>query len=160
MVLLDAMLEFISRGEARRIQAAIDRLVILNQKTANNTALGVLHRGYLLKHSQAPKGNLWHALDPSLEEEGEALRLSHKQVSDDIQLIKQGLLPLVQNSQTTQDLRDALPECLIQCADYDWIKLPRTRPEAWNIEPGSRAYRQYLKIIPKLEFFTAARLIY
>ena len=149
--------------ELRRLQAYVDRLVMMNQEACSTRAPGFLYRGLVYRHSSA-KGAAtgFPAVDPSLYDEIDEYLESQKAVEDDLQEIIQGLRPIHTSCLTLEDIRDALPECLVQLIGKDTglSSLPRTRPEAWCLEPTGRGMRQYLKVLPKIEIYCAARLLY
>lgn len=99
------------------------------------------------------------ALHMSLWGEMETLEKDKKFVDTDKQFVQQTLYSLLDPCQTEQDIRDALPECLINTLPTT-SRLPRTREPAFTIEGNDRAMRQYLKILPKIEVYAAARMIY
>jgi len=76
------------------------------------------------------------------------------------QLIKQSLSHLLIPCRSEQDIRDALPDCLSALMPRSIQALPRTNEEAWTIRNDERALRQYRKALPRIEFYSAARLIY
>jgi hypothetical protein len=63
------------------------------------------------------------------------------------------------NSDVFQDIRDALPDCLVALADV-FNRLQRTRPPAWTIFGNDMALRNYHRFLPKLELYAATRLFY
>ena len=73
--------------------------------------------------------------------------------------VKQALSLLLKDVRTAQDLRDALPNQLVEMIDQ--IKdMKRSRPEGFTLMTDSRKIKQYQKLREKIEFYTAARLIY
>lgn len=161
MHIIDVLVALLKVPETRRLEKYIDRIVKLNQEADQTTNQGFLYRGLRYWHSSVPNGNIpMKALHDSLCHEIEDYLASELAVKNELQLVGQSLRALLQKCQSTQDVRDALPECLVQILDRKISSLPRERPEAWTLEPGSRAERQYRKILPRIEFFTAARLLY
>ena len=99
-------------------------------------------------------------LELELLEEGNQLLKDTQEVARYRQAIKQGLVHLIWNCQNFQDLRDALPDFLKDSLTREIAALPRTREPAWSIKDNPRAMKQYLKILPKLEFYSATRLLF
>lgn len=161
MQLVEDIISFLAEPELKRLKAINDQIVEANREVTKNPALAVMHQGFLFRHSEAPKGkHTWPALDHSLTREANGYMENAKNVARELQIIKQGLLTLLKDLLLIQDIRDALPECLVRALPHAFNNLPRTREEAWNLDRESRAYRNYEKMIPKIEFFTAARMIY
>lgn len=161
MEIIENIMAYLSAPELKRIQTMTDRLVELNQKTSGNPSMCVMHRGNLLRHTKAPKGrHIWPALDMMLYGEAEGFMAHVRSVEHELQIIKQCLVSLVRDLHTAQDIRDALPECLVHILEGHIKTFPRTREAAWNLEPGTRIHRLYEKILPKLEYYTAARIVY
>lgn len=161
MDLVNKLTSYLRAPEDRRIKTNVDRLVSLNQEITRSPYMGFYYRGMAYRHSEAPPGQMpYPEISPELYNEADAHILSVQGVSDDIQAIRQSILALVRTCLDLQDIRDALPECLVQAVGSELTKLKRTRDPAWSLERDSRAYRQYLKILPKIEFFAASRLMY
>lgn len=58
-------------------------------------------------------------------------------------------------------MRDALPECLVaQDQSGRYKGLERTREAAWTLAGDKRALEQYEKILPSIEYYAAAHLIF
>ena len=82
-----------------------------------------------------------------------------KTVELDRQLIHQILVKLVQPCQTQQDIRDALPECVVSLSP--WLHMhARTREPAWTIQENPRDIRQYQKALARMETYSAMRFLY
>lgn len=83
-----------------------------------------------------------------------------KKVELDKEQIKQVLFKLLYPTTTLQEIRDALPDCLVPLAP-DISKLSRqTDDPTWFIRNDERALKQYRKILPKIEMYAMSRLIY
>lgn len=161
MSLVDKLTKYLRVPEDRRLKANVDRLVTMNQEITRTPYMGFYYCGLAYRHSEAPPGQMpYPELSPELYDEGDFHRQSVETVANDIQAIRQSILALVRTCLDLQDIRDALPECLVQAVGTELTRLKRTRPPAWSLEEGSRAHRQYLKILPKIEFFATARLMY
>lgn len=82
-----------------------------------------------------------------------------KEVEFDRLRVKQALALLLKDVRTAQDLRDALPNQLAEMIDQ--IKgMERSRPEGFTLMTDPRKIKQYQKLREKIEFYTAARLLY
>lgn len=84
-----------------------------------------------------------------------------KAVEFDRQVIHQVLVKLIQPCHGIGDIRDTLPECVVQL--HDWLRenYPhRTREPACSIQGNERDMRLYNKYLPKIETYCAMRLFY
>lgn len=77
--------------------------------------------------------------------------------------MSQALYLIVKPCVSYQEIRDALPDMLIPFLprQYKHIKaLQRDREEAWTIKNSVIAYKNYIAIRPKIEFYSVGRLIF
>jgi hypothetical protein len=151
-------------AEERRINAMIVKLNQQNKRLSEAKVDGFLYNGQLYMPKQ---GSLLVLgvnqskvpLHISLHSEMDKLAKDDKIVRDDRSFIIQTLFILLSPCVSKQDIRDTLPECIVDCAG-DLQRLSRTREPAWSIQHNPRAIKQYHKLLPKLEIYAAARLIY
>lgn len=157
-----AIVDALRVAELRRLAQFLDQIIEKNIEKSGRPEMGFLHQGLTYRHSGAPLGKiLYRELHPGLHDEMNNYLTSKGNVDGDLQQISQGLLPIVRLSASQQDLRDGLPECLIQVLKLEQLAgIARTREPAFMLEPGSAADRMFKKILPKIEFLTAARLLY
>lgn len=161
MELVDALVAKLREPEDRGLKSSADRLVHLHREATNTDVMGCIYNGAVFRHSNAPPGKIiYPGLDRSLYHEADHHIARERKLTSDLQMIRQALLSLVRSCVDKQDLRDVLPECLVHLASPELARIPRTRDAAWNLDPNGRPYRSYLKILPKIEFFAAARLMY
>lgn len=148
-------------AEKRRAVSIIDVIFRDNRKLMPNHGDGFSFAGDVYRPSDAPtRGKLVYtplhiSLDPRIRE----YMSDQAQVSQDKRLMEQTFLMLLSPCKTYQDVRDALPDCL-QDALSQISSYMRERPEAYTIQGNERAMRQYEKILPRIEFYSAVRLIY
>lgn len=83
-----------------------------------------------------------------------------KSIEIDRKLISQLLFRLIAPcGLNLQDIRDALPECLVGYESYLANK-KRIQPEAWTLKDNPRDLQQYLHILSKIETYYAMRFLY
>lgn len=80
-------------------------------------------------------------------------------VLTDRSLIRQILFLLIKTRYDKQEIRDALPECLVPLVPGCSL-LPRTREPGWTLQHKPMALRQFHDLTPKMEVYSAARLFY
>lgn len=160
--LLTLILDGLFVAEKRRLEATVDRL-----NRDHNEIRSAVDDGFLLGGVYyRPRDNLGPSpakkapLDNRLMTEGNAFLKDTAKVELERQLIKQVLTHLLIPCRCEQDIRDALPDCLSALMPREIHSLPRTNEEAWTIRNQERALRQYRKVLPRIEFYSAARLIY
>lgn len=75
--------------------------------------------------------------------------------------VNQMVFRLVVGCINRQDVRDALPECLVaQDKDMGLSSYERTRPAAYTLESDHRAMRQYEKVLPLMEYYAGTQMLY
>lgn len=118
------------------------------------------YEGYVYRYNDL-RGNLkTKFLDYQLHSEMDLFLKDNKLISDDKQEISQILMKLLESCNFYQDYRDALPECIIDTLPNEMRNLSRIMPEAYTIASDNRATRQYEKVLPKIQMYSAMRLIY
>lgn len=149
-------------AERRRLERNLDLLIEKHMEASNSSVMGFIHEGLCYRHNNAPKGKLnYQAIHPSVEPDMRLHVQQHNELEANLQEIRQALLPIVRLCLSDQDLRDALPDCIITMFKTGGAtKLHRTRKPAWVLEEGSRAMEHYQRVLPNIEFYSAARLIY
>lgn len=80
-------------------------------------------------------------------------------VEVDKSLIKQVLFRLIEPCQSLQEIRDALPECLVDDAPTELSALIRMNEPAHTLH-RERDLRQYEQMLPRMQFYQAVRFIY
>lgn len=162
--LVKALTDTLFKAEERRLDRAILALNQENKRLQGAQIDGFLHAGQFF----LPKG-----VSLTLAGPGQAKTALHKDligemlhhlkdrstVQEEREFISQTLYKLLNPCRTQQDIRDALPECLVNCIP-ELARLPRQREAAFTIKDDPRALRQYEKILPKMEIYSAARLLY
>lgn len=160
--LLTIILDELFIAENRRLERTIEVLNEKHNKLRLTQDDGFIFSGLYYR----PKGNPGKpalqkaSLDERLVDEGMAFLKDKSYVAQEKQLIKQALLFVLTPCQSRQDIRDALHDCLSDVLTRDIAALPRTRPHAFTIEGNPRAMRQYQAALPRMEFYSAARLFY
>ena len=116
---------------------------------------GEYHRPEWLPAGKFPKTGLHMTLWPEIDK----FLADRKIIRDDEQLISQTLFALVRDCTDQQELRDALPECLVNIIP-EFTSMKRYCDAEVKIMHNERAHRQYLKVLPLIEAYAVARLIY
>ena len=151
-------------GEIRRLDQVKADLVERNNAflPQDKWQVGFLVKGVFFKPSNT--GNNWsqstRVLEDPLVDEGNTLYADNKELSDDRQSIKQVLVQTLWDCETEQDIRDALPDCLNDLLPPMVSRLPRTRPMAFTIQDNPRAMKYFNKVLPRIEYYCAMRLIF
>lgn len=76
-------------------------------------------------------------------------------------VVNQMVFRLVQGCTSRQDIRDALPECLVaQDKEMGLLEFERTRPAAYTLNDDKRAMKQYEKVLPLIEYYSGTHLLF
>ncbi len=159
--LITHLLKELFVAEKRRLDKNVADLI-----RKNNELLGVQHAGFLYYgeyytatgfKNMASKEKV--TLHDSLTDKIKWHIQDSKTIADDERLIGQIIFKITDPCTTLQDIRDSLPECLATMIPA-LAKLPRHNIEGWSIRQDTRATRQFNKLLPKIEMYSAARLLY
>ena len=159
--IIKALTSALFMAETKRLKKRELELVAENRSLSSEHYDGFFYQGQFytdLDRSIAAKGTK-SSLHPSLVPSMEAHAKDKAEVEFDRLRVKQALALLLKDVRTAQDLRDALPNQLAEMIDQ--IKgMERSRPEGFTLMADSRKIKQYQKLREKIEFYTAARLLY
>ena len=159
--IIRALTDVLFSAEIKRLRKRELDLVAENRSLSSEHYDGFFYQGRLytdLDRSLAAKG-IKTSLHPSLVPSMERHAKDKKEVEFDRLRVKQALALLLKDVRTAQDLRDALPNQLAEMIDQ--IKdMERSRPEGFTLMTDPRKIKQYQKLREKIEFYTAARLLY
>lgn len=152
--------------ETRRLAIAIDRLIEQNEEILrDNMTRGFMFAGEVYRHSHSNTiYKSYPMLAWDLNPEMERWLKDRKAVDLDRDQIGQMLFRLQSNVMQSgteyqrQEQRDALPECLIPLVP-EFRGIPRRMNVQFFLR-SERDIRQYTKILPKIELYAMASLIY
>jgi hypothetical protein len=159
--LIDALVTQIFEAETRHYHKQLDTLidenaVLVGRPLDGFNYLGVEYArgGAVALNQRAACPALSAPLVPAMSK----LLSFRKRVEVDTQVIRQILVKLIQPCQNSQDIRDALPECVVPLS---WLKsLDRTREPAWSIQNNPRDLKLFQKCLLKIEMYCAMRYLY
>ncbi len=139
---------------------------ILQDLLRKNSALGGHPNGYY--HAGQPftlvapkflRGATIGPIHPTLQDSADHLMFLRNQLQDDRKRLTQSLSVILSRCQSTQDIRDAFPEALVEEVS-DLRSLSRTRPEGFLLEANPLLHDQYQRAIDIALDYKAKRLIY
>lgn len=147
--------------EQRRLTAAKDLLVKRNAEFYRDKPHdGFTYQGKPYDYEHLGRGTRTRvSLHFELIDQMDEFLKDQEQVWGDRYYISQILHNILAPCQDLQDIRDALPNCLVDTLE-ELRSYNRTRPEAYTIQADKRAVRQYQKVLPRIEFYATARLLY
>ena len=159
--IIDGLIVALFEHENKRLKKRELELVSENRKVTAERYDGFFYQGQFytdLDIAFAPKG-IKTSLHPSLVPSMEQFMKDKREVEFDRLRVKQALTLVLKDVRTSQDLRDALPNQLALMIDQ--IKnMQRSRPEGFTLMSDPRKFKQYQQLREKIEFYTAARLLY
>lgn len=152
------MMEQLFAAEDRRIARNLDELHKQNQEATGQQLDGFMFEGKFYRHSNAAAGGgkrstIHLSLWPKMED---VIRDTN-QITEDRRNIEQVLFRLIEPCHCLQHVRDAIPECIVDITPVEVRELHRMGGPNWQT---LRDLRQYNKILPRIEFYSATRLIY
>ena len=150
------------KAERRRLQTKLETLVHKNQEASNTDTTGFLYGGTWFQPAKyqypVPLGSRG-MLHMSLCDEMEAFQADRQRIRIDYDQVRQTLAKLLLGYDELQDMRDALPDCVVHF-DPNLARLHRQKTEAFSIRQDERAMRQYQKVLPLMAMYAATHMIY
>lgn len=152
-------------AELARLDGVLNSLIEKNDRIHGiDMSAGFMHQGEYYQRTNAtrqPTAGEKLMLNPELWPAMEKYLKACSRLIMEVHLINQAVYRLVRGCMTLQDVRDALPECLIvQDQSGNYKELPRTRNAAWTLAGDAMALNQYGKILPSIEYYAASHLIF
>jgi hypothetical protein len=157
-VILDMLFEAEHNQYIKRLNALIEENdKNLGYRTEGFNYLGTCY-GRNGKRLTAKGGSLLHRLTiPAVSK----LMNFKKTLDWDRELIHQTLARMIAPCLTLQELRNVLPECMVNLNPrWDLVKYTRTEDPAYTIKNDPQKFRQYEKILTKIEAYCAMRFLY
>lgn len=149
-------------GERRRCRKELDSLIDGNNQSKSIAAQGFTFNGvaYVKESSSTAipateRPSLSWYLCPRMDQYIADLY----QLNLDLKQIKQILTLLLKDLTTLEDLRNALPECLVACSS-SLRKHQRVKEAGFTLLNNQRQHKQFLALVPKIEMYFATRLMF
>jgi hypothetical protein len=159
---INELIRRLFEADSKRLQKWVDKLDGENRKAhENNELLGFVYLGryYRPSHVQGADPSGARLLHGSLTGQAEAYLRDESMVDSHKAFVRQGLVLLLEPCTTNQEMRDALPEGVVQLAP-ELKTLTRQSDECWTLEDNPRAKRQFEKVRLMIDTYAMARLIY
>lgn len=159
------ILSSLFQAEHRRLDGTIKRLHLAN-KTAwgGKEGNGFIHQGEFYVPSGTPAaGRKFLPIHCDMLGEADEFVADKQKIGNDSQVISQLLFKLLEPcgicSDLNQDIRDAIPDCITDTLPPEVKALGRIRQPTFFLN-HERDLRLYNQVIPTIEFYSIARLIY
>ena len=150
-------------AEHRRLDKVVELLDRENREIKNYQAEGFLFQGKLYVPKSARyvngKGMSRQSLSFTLQEKGNKLLIDMNAIEHDQKIIEQFLYKTLYNCMTWQDIRDTVPECLVEFWP-ELAKMPRFHEKGWLAPKDERYRREAEKVLPKIQFYSVTYLMY
>lgn len=157
--LIDHITNVLFVNEYRRLHKTTDALIDQNQEVHRVHLDGFTHAGEGFNREGLCGALQRQTLHISLWGKMDAFLADRAKVEKDKKDIQQLLFKLLEHAFQPQHLRDAIPDCIVDCLPDSIRQLQRCgNPESGLNHP--RDFRQFAKTMPKIELYSAARLIY
>lgn len=152
-------------AELVRLDGVLNNIIDKNDRIHGiDVSAGFMHQGEYYQRSnakRAPTAGQRLMLNPELWTQMDKYLKACSRLIAEVHLINQTVYRLVRGCMTMQDVRDALPECLVvQDQTGNYKGLERTREPAWTLQGDSMALSQYHKVLPSIEYYAATHLIF
>lgn len=159
--IIDHIVKRLFEPDTRRLKQWADLLCNRNQEVKGGTCNGFLYGGVFYRRSTI-EGHIpdKRAIDPSLFPEMDAYLKDESIMRNDLGYIRQALFMLLEPCMCNQDFRDALPDCLLPDMPEPLPSLNRQREMGFTISDNPRAVRQVEKVLPMIQIYATARLIF
>jgi hypothetical protein len=163
----DSLLKALFEGEVRRLQECLDGIVDKNraqQRGGPNSSLcfrasdGGLYISSKTATRPGPKTQ-WPSLERELYPEFLTYRADAAVIDQDRREIQQLLFMITVGCLDRQDHRDTLPDFMANLLP-ELAALPRKLAEHCYLRDNIHAMDSWRAILPKIEFYSAARLMY
>lgn len=163
--LLEIACKFLFTHEYKQIQYRITQLVKQNDRKLRDAGqevrYGFIFDGTLYREPVPP---LFHKDLPGLHGElyssMELISKDQKLIRKDEKMVQQVLCTMLRPIETYEDLRNVLPEELIPAFTNITSDMQRTQEPGYTIRDNPRAWSQFQKVQPRIEFYSSTRLLY
>lgn len=162
--LIKTFIEELFVAEKRRLDKSIADLIRQNNEIKGTQSVGFLFygeyytaEGFMMMPGAATAGK--ENLHDSLEKKMEWHVKSAQTVAHDERMIGQIIFKLISHCEDLQSMRDTLPDCFVEMIPA-LKELPRHNEVGYSLRGDTRGEAQFLKLMPKIEFYAAARLMY
>lgn len=157
---LDGVLDTLFEPEMRRLDGIITDLDAANREIRKLDVMGFMHNGqaYLPKAARV-RPKQFPSLAFTLTNRAAEWITDQNAVLEDKQFIKQVLWLATKDCQTMGEVRDALPESIIELVP-SMSNMRRNNEDGYTLKDDARLYGQYLKIRDKIDVYWACRMVY
>lgn len=158
---LDGVLDLLFEPEGRRLDAIVTELDAANREIRGHTVMGFMHNGqvHIPKAAKTRQNRGYPALSFLLTNRAAEWNADMKQIGEDKQFIKQILWLVTKDCQTMGEVRDALPESIVELVP-SMSNMQRIKQDGYTVKHDERLYAQYLKIRDKIDVYWACRMLY
>lgn len=159
---IDPILKELFGPDHRRLVAWIDRLCDKNSEIVGKDVHGFIYAGVFYRPSNViGKITGRQVLHSSLHGDMRDFLQSAKMVEVEKTKLRQILFMLLEPCNNQLDIRDTLPECVVDCIPDLKKHFPdRTREPAFTITSNERAMKLFNKLLPKMEEYSVARMLF
>lgn len=156
---INRLVNYIFETDENHILDWVKKMVKQNQQEWGSRDNCFLYQGTVFSvPSLGERPKQVRPLHAALTTQMDALAKAKKVVTDDKIFIRQMIFTLVDDCITPQDVRDNLPDCLVNYVP-ELKALPRDRPPAFLLADRPAIHRQYQRIYPTIQAYCATRLI-
>lgn len=157
--LIDQTVFRLFKHEFENLARQFENLINQNNEVIGQPCDGFIYMGRFF-NKPGLRGYLRRkTLDMSLYPIIEDILKQENTLKDHAQQIRQVLAKLLYGCMSAQDIRDNLPDCLLDFLP-DWVQnLDRIRTPAFTIVGDTRSQRDYDEALPLIEMYSVSRMI-
>ena len=156
--LTEGIISGLFQPDSDRLQRRLSRTLTEVSGTVPNTAFHYKGKTYFVDGNTAIRGAQVVDVPPTLVPQLEAYLQDRAQVEKDRDIIRQLVAALLQECENSQDIRDALPDCIVPANIMQ--ERERSRPVGYPFDSNPRLKRQLDKYHDTIFQYAAAKLLY
>lgn len=153
---INGIVALLFRADRININSWLQQIVVKNQKLGASNENGFRFAGRTF--STGPCSLRPPPLDISLSDEMTQLVEAQRKIDENAAFVRQMIFNVIDPCLNYQDLRDALPDCIVQMVD-GLSDLPREREVAYTLKDRPMIHRQFARIYPIIQAASASRLL-
>ena len=156
--LCQRIMEDLFMADKARLQRRLSRALAEVEGETTNSAFHYKGKTYFVTGEPAMRGARVVDVPPAIIPQLESHLEDKNQVERDEAIIKQLVAALLHECETSQDIRDALPDAIVP--QNIMAEKERTRPAGYPFQSNPRLLRQFKKFEDAIFQFAAAKLLY
>ena len=144
-------------AEEKRLDNIIVALIEKNSMLVGRTTYGFMLAGKRYSHPHYSGVKEWIGLNLKLLQDSIRFETNKKKLDMDKQMILQFITKIANRCKTSEDFRNAIPECITSFFRLDGMQ--RTKEEGWIFSDNPREMAQFKKAADIMAFYSVSHLM-